>query len=371
MSRRDINPLIISILTFCAIALIPTSYVFWILADIERTFAALSPTSPFDHSVTPPPPDYSLDTSWAALPQRVDNADIVPPESLARNAQNEARVDVFFIHPTTFFSPWSWNAAADNSFTNLVTDAVFISQQASVFNGTARIFAPRYRQMSIGAFNSSDEDEALNVAYSDIKRAFTHYLQHAGGNRPIIVAGHSQGSRHGYRLLLEFFAKSSLKDRLIAAYLPGMFFPDGPHNTRESDIQICSSSKQTKCIVSWMIFGQSGRGEKWAGSPPATQSYICVNPVSWRSDEEKVLQQWHKGSIPFTGFGGLSKPHYNLIDTQCKDGFLYISEPKKAGYTRMLFPGLNYHLYDYNLVYFDVRDNVAERTKAFLEKSDL
>ena len=47
------------------------------------------------------------------------------------------------------------------------------------------------------------------------------YLKKYNNGKPIIIAGHSQGSAHLVTLLKEFFDGKNLKKKLIAAYLPG------------------------------------------------------------------------------------------------------------------------------------------------------
>src|SRR4029079_313076 len=93
-------------------------------------------------------PDYSLTASWAALPDREDAADVVP-SGAAQDRQSSAEVDVFFVHPTTFFGTTGWNQALDDSSTNQLTDMFVLRGQAAVFNGCCKIYAPRYRQATI------------------------------------------------------------------------------------------------------------------------------------------------------------------------------------------------------------------------------
>src|SRR6478752_3552099 len=74
---------------------------------------------------------------------------------------------VFFVHPTTYLERDRWNAplfvGGDTEFrTNL-----FVQSQASAFNGTGEVWAPRYRQAAFGAFllDSKDATAALDFAY--------------------------------------------------------------------------------------------------------------------------------------------------------------------------------------------------------------
>merc|ERR1711924_377910 len=60
-------------------------------------------------------------------------------------------------------------------------------------------------------------------AYGDARAAFQAYLRVWGGERPLILVGHSQGGVMVQRLLREFFQPASaLRGRLVAAYTPGV-----------------------------------------------------------------------------------------------------------------------------------------------------
>ena len=71
---------------------------------------------------------------------------------LENSNQAEAPVDVFFVHPTTFMGGLAWNADPKDVELNAKTDEYAVKNQASIFNGSGRLYAPRYRQMSFGGF---------------------------------------------------------------------------------------------------------------------------------------------------------------------------------------------------------------------------
>ncbi len=49
--------------------------------------------------------------------------------------------------------------------------------------------------------NTPDTDSAFEIAYADVKAAFEFYLKIYNNYRPIIIASHSQGTKHTGRLL--------------------------------------------------------------------------------------------------------------------------------------------------------------------------
>ena len=70
--------------------------------------------SHFSENLLPSIPDYSKTENWASLPTKNDPADQVPLKSDLKEMQAEAKVDVFFLHPTIFTkqpkNQYEWNA---------------------------------------------------------------------------------------------------------------------------------------------------------------------------------------------------------------------------------------------------------------------
>ena len=83
-------------------------------------------------------------------------------------------VDVFFVHPTTYLSPDTWNAPLDHADANLRIEKRVLKMQASAYNLAGRIYAPRYRQATFGAFFDQEGNglQALIYAYKDVQDAF-------------------------------------------------------------------------------------------------------------------------------------------------------------------------------------------------------
>lgn len=299
--------------------------------------------------------DYSDEKAWAALPWMEDEADKVNIWEYKDN-QDTAKVDVFFIHPTSYLTGIAWNADLKNILINERTDQGSIKNQASVFNGSCRVFAPRYRQAVLRSFypiNKRRGEEALEFAYNDIKAAFEYYLEHYNEGRPIIIASHSQGTRHAVRLVKEYFDGKPLQDKLVAAYLIG--FPV-ECNSFDS-LNVCEAEGETGCFVSWNTF-------KWGAKEATREGFYdnacCVNPLSWKADSSFAGRELHKGSVTVTLFDHLDK---NEVDAKCEGGKLWVHPPKSVKYVNI---SKNYHIYDYNFFYGNIRENVATRVKNYL-----
>src|SRR5262249_16253736 len=207
-----------------------------------------------------PAPDYASASAWAAWPGRPGGANAVPANFPAHDRQAEARGDVFFIHPTTYLYLLPGNAPYDAAGrSKTLIESYVLRFQASAFNGCCRIFAPRYRQASLGTFFrlGPNSAAALNLAYSDVLRAFDYYLAHENHGRPFIIASHSQGSIHAMRLLQERVAGTPLQGQLVAAYAVGSSLPQ---DIEKSGLPVCREARETGCVINWASV-TSGRAE--------------------------------------------------------------------------------------------------------------
>lgn len=309
-------------------------------------------------------PDYSNDQYWAALPFRKDSADLTP-DTIFTDLQSESNVDVFFLHPTSYTGTKGqrfWNAPLDDQKVNRKTDRTSIRHQASIFNGSGKIYAPRYRQAHIHAYFTKKEKEqarqALDLAYRDVATAFQYYLDHYNQGRPIILACHSQGTTHGMRLLKEFFEGKPLQDQLVVAYLLGM----PVSKNYFSQIPICQSPEQTGCFCSWRTYREGFIPKRF----PATDSIAIVNPLSWNTGYDKEQREKNKGAVLLKFHKGIWPM---MASAQIKQGILWANKPRFPG--SFLLRTKNYHAGDFNLYWVNVRENASQRASRFLNKIDL
>jgi len=373
-------------------------------AQSLRLLTAIRPRHRFEAREPPPPPDYTSPSAWAARPDQRNHSMLAPPGVEPGDRQADAAADVFFIHPTMYFGRESWNARLDDARVNELVDEMVIPLEASVFNASCRVWAPRYRQATLYAFLGARRSArcALELAFGDVRRAFEHWVAHLSGGRPFFVAGHSQGCLHAMRLLEEVIDRDAdLASRLVAAYTIGFTFPidkfgRGLRRLRPAD----HASDHGGVVVAWDTWlegggpvrsldrtehwypdsGSGGRWERRGGRKP-----LCVNPVTWRRDTALAPRELHRGAVSvelagrpakFSLFGddplgvrvaGLSAPKPHQVSARCgDDGYLYISEPPDPELRTMVMPGGNYHNYDLALFYMDIRRNVEERLAAYL-----
>lgn len=310
-------------------------------------------------SPIPPEIDYRIAENWAALPGRKDAADAVPHNSPLKDEQDQAQADVFFVHPTIYTytpnTPFQWNANSQDQYLNQKVDSSTILNQATIFNAAGRVYAPRYRQAHYFAFvtpNKADKDSSLQVAYSDVKKAFEFYLANYNQGRPFIIASHSQGTVHATRLIKEFIDGKSLQKQFIAGYLIGIATPKNTF----SNISPCSSANQTGCFVAWTTF-QQGYLPPWHPGKPT--ELVSTNPLTWRLDESFAPKELNEGGVSY-GFKWVK----NFADAQNHQGLLWINTPYVFG--RSFVKIKNWHQADMNLFYAPIRNNAKTRVSAYL-----
>ncbi len=323
---------------------------------IEKTYSAQTES---------PVPNYSQIQYWAAHPYKTDPADSVPA-TLKHNYQPDSTVDIFFIHPTTYIDEaktYGWNAPINQIDINYKTDNSTILYQASIFNEAGRVFAPRYRQAVFSAYfpkNLADSTAAMNafnLAYSDIKTAFEYYLSNYNNGKPIVIAAHSQGSTHGKRLLKDFFDTTNLRNQLIVAYLVGMPI----EYNYFTQLKACIKPEQTGCICSWRTY-------KTGYTPnhiiQEKETAIVTNPITWEADKPVATRQLNKGGILMN----FNKVIPSVTNAVVQGNILWSNKPKFFG--NILYTTKNYHIGDMNLYYLNIRENMALRKKAFLQKQE-
>ena len=309
----------------------------------------------------PDAPNYALDEAWAALPWTVDGADVALAELPAADVPGAS---VFYLHPTTWMGG-EWNGPWDDQAVIEATEAGGTLIQASVFNGCCSVWAPRYRQANGRAFVAPDEhgEAAIRVAMEDVNAAFDRFLAETDG--PVLVAGHSQGSLLGARLLAE--RGDQIADRLVVAVLPGGTLSEG-----EIGLPACTSESDIGCVLAWNARGpnyEPNGMELNAGEPDTMTRRLCSNPLSWADPGQHVPAVDNAGALFFDTPAPAVKPGF--CDAQCVDGALVITEmgdlerdaPSRL-LLRMMGPE-SYHPVEYQLFYVDLRASMTARVETW------
>ena len=336
---------------------------------------ALVPGASFRDQPAPAPNAYADPAMWLARPDIPNNPALWTPEGHAPDPKAPAAV--FFVHPTSYINRATWNAPLDDRQANDLA-ATFLRGQASAFNAAGAIWAPRYRQATFGAFLTSraDGEKSLDLAYRDVLAAFGQFLKDVGPDRPIILAGHSQGALHLMRLLREQVAGKPLAARIVAAYVVGWpvsRVADLPH----LGLPECASADQSGCILSWQSFAEPADPAMILDIYDASTSpegiarkgtaMICTNPLTGTPDADAPASANLGTLIPARDLKSATIAQGSVPAKCTPRGFLSIGAPVQMG--GYVLPGNNYHVFDYSLFWANVRADAARRLAAFRSKA--
>ena len=337
------------------------------------------PPLPFDEREAVAAPDYADQRNWAALPETAGPEDMTPAGVDNAVVQGRAPADVFFIHPTGYLQSSTWTFSLDPNTATEENTQWMMANQASAYNGCCNVYAPRYRQASIFAYFKGDDvrEQVLGFAYRDVARAFDYFLAHHSNGRPFVIASHSQGTHHGARLLKEKIDGTPLSQRLVAAYIIGGGISNS-HFDDMRDIRVCGGPTELHCAVHWDTYSEVAINEDMAG----LAGNVCVNPLTWLRDGGLADRSLHEGAVPGSGefqialsgddvptgvvFDPLVEPLRNLLEAQCRNGVLFITDQTDSPLASSSFGGGNYHGLDYPAFHMDIRHNAAARVAVYL-----
>ena len=282
---------------------------------------------------------------------------------------------VFFVHPTSYIERARWNAPLDDAQSQQVA-RTYVRGMASPFNTASEIWAPRYRQATLGAFldDGDDAERAIDAAYADVRQAFAYFLDSIEPDTPIVLVGHSQGARH-LLTLLRGMQGSPVADRIAAAYVVGWPISVA-HDLPALPLPACASAGQAGCILGWSSFAEPAdpsdlfyayaRSTGFDGIARGDSEVLCVNPITGTAG----------GRAPATANRGTLVPRGDLTDgelvpaavpARCDaDGLLLIGDPPQMG--SAVLPGNNYHVYDIPLFWANVQADAVRRVRSWTQR---
>ncbi len=305
----------------------------------------------------PAAPDYNKSESWIEHP--------------AHFCKKQQPVDVFWIYPTILSDDSTY--LMDIKDEQLRKSAAWtLVGQASIFDGQANIYAPYYRQnnVKINPIMLTKAKAIFQLGQNDLIAAFDYFMKNINkGERPIILAAHSQGSvrlvelsKSGHLLTAD---SSSLK-KLIAAYAIG--YSITPDDLRINPLmKISENAEQTGCFICYNTISDAVGKEKQA--PTILSGTFVVNPLNWKTDSTFAPASLNLGAVffnhedptkpqKFPEFAAAQKKGNALIITD-------ISHPEMLPATSLTFPEGVYHIYDYAIFYDNLRKNVGDRIRAY------
>jgi hypothetical protein len=251
----------------------------------------------------PAPTDYRFAQHWLCLPGRADvcstplGTTALNPNGYGSVGQSsvakDAAIDCFYVYPTVSRDRGlSSDLIVDNQ------ERFAAQSQAARFSQVCKVYAPIYRQMTVGAIAAFaagvDITQAGAIAYGDVRAAFRDYLGNRNGGRPFVLIGHSQGSLMLQQLIANEIEGRPAARQMRLAIIPGynVLVPQGKTvgGTFKST-PLCSQPGQAGCVISWVSFRENNPpppGAIFGYAPAPGMTVACVNPAmpgsrNWQS----------------------------------------------------------------------------------------
>ena len=274
--------------------------------------------------------------------------------------------DLFIIAPTV---DMGGDGNSNMSLSDEGTKEAFIgalNMERGIFDEYTTMYSPFYRQMTFPVYDrrESEEGTPLDIAYSDVRNAFIYFLDNISVDRPIIIAGFSQGAQLSLMLLEEFFSDETLQDRLVAAYIIGWHVTDEdlekyPH------LKMAEGEDDTGVIVS---FNTEAPGITDSIIIPEGMKTHSINPLNWKTDSSYAPASSNLGAC-FTDYDGritAEIPCFCGAYIDDERGVLKVVGVNPSSWSLSLFPDGVYHIYDYQFFYRNLQQNVKTRLDSFL-----
>ncbi|MBD5370373.1 MAG: DUF3089 domain-containing protein [Bacteroides sp.] len=202
------------------------------------------------------------------------------------NDSSGVNADVFYI-PSTWEYDWitadgAVSHHADPSREDHRADMkIEIDGVAEYMAEGNNFYSPFYRHITLDSWATLNEDTINrryhDVAFIDVRNAFSYFLDTLNKGRPFILAGFSQGGKSVVELLKAM--DEPVRDRMIAAYVMGYKVT---HDDVASHPYILAArdSADTGAVVCY----NSVADVKYVKPVVAAPNVMCINPVNWRTD---------------------------------------------------------------------------------------
>ena len=322
-----------------------------------------------------PPGPYAADDLWLCKPgiaeDRCLQLDLTTTHIFEDNSQVvfqhevalDPEYDCFYVYPTVDQRSDPGNMQDLVAGEELMLRPLY--NQAARFTSLCKVFAPKYRQMTIGSYAVEDvrNSEFFATAFADVDEAFAQYLLE-NPRRNFVLLGHSQGSHMLLELLAQRFENNAqLRERLISALVIGpvgwLEVPPGEVAGGSFDnLPLCTHATDNACIVAYDTNAEG------VARPEPDQALPCTDPTRLGGAPgilENMFYNDQEG-IPFppgveTGWIAWPAMHTANCDS---DGYLSIDtvqqdrEPTVTPQVVQLFLGGSLHQADYNYTLGDL-----------------
>lgn len=237
--------------------------------------------------------NYDDASSWICRPGRDDACsqartihDVKPDGSVEKHDESLAAdrsIDCFYIYPTMDLR---LVAGVHDNLDDREEPLNAVRTQAARFGEVCSVYAPMYRQVTLGTYAGKDEQRkpCFDVAFSDARAAFEHYLKNDNKGRGFVLLGHSQGGQVVSRLIREVVEKDpEILARMIVAMPIGWPVATAAGKTTGgsfTSVPVCTGKDQLGCTMGYGSFGAENDFPTTQGDFIEGDERICTNPAS-------------------------------------------------------------------------------------------
>ncbi len=319
--------------------------------------------------------DYSKWDSWFSHP--IKTKDAADGNFLnVIDGQDSARAAVFFIHPTSYFSSKSWNKSVDYDSRDPFLERIVLPNQLTVFVESYQVYAPKYPQATLASFFTQDKkgEKALSLATDHLEIAFREFIRQIG-DKPFIIAGHSQGSYHVVGLLRRMVIGTELEKRMVTALAPGYPFP--LDYLKDQQIALCASESQIGCLELWNVLKYRADFINRLNKGPLPDSerrltkkdrLAVTNPI--KIGKMSCEKTENTGAY----LGGFETPNTPFVpglvgaDVDTLRGVIRIQKPGDKRFRKFLMGPGWYHQYEYSLYFSNIMERMNKKLKVYVVK---
>ena len=336
--------------------------------DIHRNY--LDPKMPFQIYKPPPAPDYTDADGWYLNP------------AIARYYADPRKVDVFFIHGTSFNGHSGWLGGTSSNAIKDEVQRVQLSNYAAPFAIMGNVYAPKYRQASLYTQLTLKQDavEARQFAYGDIEAAFRQFLKTRRGGRGFVIVGLEQGGLLAERLVRdEVTSKPDLSQQLVAAYFLDTAASEQQFGVNGAILHACQSRQESDCVVSYiavdshrpdLALQMTQKAAKWQGDTLTAldaDKPVCVNPLVGAATSQQIDAKRSQGATNATGLEWGADPALiaHKVSARCMGGLLFVDKPDSPAFKSPSSWEDRRKVRPYNLFYGDLQADLQARWQSF------
>ncbi|MEM7143386.1 MAG: DUF3089 domain-containing protein [Actinomycetota bacterium] len=207
-------------------------------------------------------------------------------EILPHRAADDPQVDCFYVYPTI-----SRDATGNSDFdVSEIEEIYVVRNQAARYSRFCRVFAPVYRQVTLGNIDGVSEGSDVpdagavipGLAESDVLEAWKQYIANDNEGRGVLLIGHSQGSGRLEVLLRNEIIGTDLQRLIVGAHLigngPSVPVATAPFVEGYGDFPMCTAADEFACMLGYASYRPDH--DFGDGEVDGDTQAMCVNPAA-------------------------------------------------------------------------------------------